>query len=194
VSPLPQRCTLQADEEATLPSSLLPSPWHSPLQLLSPSPLLLPTPLPLPLPSPIAVANAISHCRCGRHQPLPSLSLSRCHQPLPLPLPSPSAIAVSVSTGHCSCHLHRPSPSPSPSAISESCCLGMARIVFKQLKKNAHLILFCSDSGQRTNQSRMTDQASSGDCQHQHWAASSKQRAASGESGWQQGGSRGAAG
>ncbi len=36
----------------------------------------------------------------------------------------------------------------------------------------------------------MTDQASSGDGQHQHWAASSKNLAANGGSGWQQGGSR----
>jgi hypothetical protein len=36
----------------------------------------------------------------------------------------------------------------------------------------------------------MTDQVSSGDGQHQRWAASSKQRAASEGSGWQQGGSR----
>jgi hypothetical protein len=36
----------------------------------------------------------------------------------------------------------------------------------------------------------MTDQASSGDGQHQQWAASGKQQAASDGSGWQQGGSR----
>jgi hypothetical protein len=37
----------------------------------------------------------------------------------------------------------------------------------------------------------MTEQALSGDGQHQHWAASSKQQAANGGSGcWQQGGSR----
>ncbi len=36
----------------------------------------------------------------------------------------------------------------------------------------------------------MTDQASSGDGQHQRWAASGKQQAASGGSGWQQGGNR----
>jgi hypothetical protein len=36
----------------------------------------------------------------------------------------------------------------------------------------------------------MTDQASSGDGQHQRWAARGKQQAASGGSGWQQGGSR----
>ncbi len=36
----------------------------------------------------------------------------------------------------------------------------------------------------------MTDQALSGNGQHQHWAASSKQQAASGGSGWQQGGRR----
>ncbi len=36
----------------------------------------------------------------------------------------------------------------------------------------------------------MTDQASSGDGQHQHWEASGKQWAANGGSGWQQGGNR----
>jgi hypothetical protein len=36
----------------------------------------------------------------------------------------------------------------------------------------------------------MTDQVSSGNCQHQHWAESRKQQTASGGSGWQQGGSR----
>jgi hypothetical protein len=37
----------------------------------------------------------------------------------------------------------------------------------------------------------MTDQALSGNGQHQHWVASGKQQAASEGSGWQQGGSRG---
>jgi hypothetical protein len=36
----------------------------------------------------------------------------------------------------------------------------------------------------------MTDQALSGNGQHQHWVASVKQQAASGGSGWQQGGIR----
>jgi hypothetical protein len=36
----------------------------------------------------------------------------------------------------------------------------------------------------------MTDQASSGDGQHHRWVASGEQQAASGGSGWQQGGSR----
>jgi hypothetical protein len=36
----------------------------------------------------------------------------------------------------------------------------------------------------------MTDQALISDGQHQRWAASGKQQAASGGSGWQQGGSR----
>ncbi len=49
---------------------------------------------------------------------------------------------------------------------------------------------FCSDSGQRTDQSQMTDQALSGNGQHQCWAVSGEQQAASGGSGWQQGGSR----
>jgi hypothetical protein len=54
------------------------------------------------------------------------------------------AIAVSVTIGHCSCHLHWPSLSPLPSAISESCCLGAARIVFDQLMQRM-LTLFYFD-------------------------------------------------
>jgi hypothetical protein len=46
------------------------------------------------------------------------------------------------------------------------------------------------NSGQRTDQSRTTDQALSGNGQHQRWVASGKQRAANGGSDWQQGGSR----
>jgi hypothetical protein len=41
--------------------------------------------------------------------------------------------------------------------------------------KNAYLILFCSDSGRRIDQNRMTDQVSSGNGQQQHWVASGKQ-------------------
>ncbi len=59
---------------------------------------------------------------------------------------------------------------------------------------NAYLILFCSDSGQCTDKSRMTDQVTSGNGQHQHWVASGEYQANSEGSGWQQGGSRGAEG
>jgi hypothetical protein len=41
--------------------------------------------------------------------------------------------------------------------------------------KNAYLILFCSYSGRLIDQSRMTDQVSSGNGQHQRWAASGEQ-------------------
>jgi hypothetical protein len=60
-----------------------------------------------------------------------------CHQPLPLPLllPSPSAVAVSITIGHHNCHLHWPSLSLLLLAMSESFCLGAARIVFNQLKQ-----------------------------------------------------------
>ncbi len=159
ILPLPQCCTLPAHEVATLPLSLLPLLWPLPLQspLLSlspspsPSPSLSPSPLPLPsplpslspllspllflLPLPIAVAVAIGRYCCGCHCPLPPPSLSRCHQPLPLPSPLPSAIAISITVGHCRCHLHQPSSLPSPLAIAKSCCLGAARILFKQLKQ-----------------------------------------------------------
>jgi hypothetical protein len=136
VSPLPQHCTLLVHEEATLPLSLLPLLWPLPLQLPSPSPLpsLLPSLLPLLLPSSIAIAVAVAHCRCGCCQPLPLPSLLRCCLPLPLLSPLQLAIAVSVTVSHRSCRLCWPSPSSSQLAISESCCLGLARIVFKKFK------------------------------------------------------------
>ncbi len=88
------------------------------------------------LPLPLAI------CHCGCHQPSLPLSLLRCHQPSLLPLPSPSAIAVSVTIGHRSCHLHQASPSLLPLAISKSCCFGMARIVFDQLKQRMLTLFF----------------------------------------------------
>jgi hypothetical protein len=45
------------------------------------------------------------------------------------------AIAISITVGHRSCHLHWPSMSLLPSPIAESCCLGVARIVFKQFEQ-----------------------------------------------------------
>ncbi len=100
-----------------------------------------PLPSPLPLQLPIAVAVVLGHCRCGCRQPSLPPSLSRCHQPSlsPSPSPLPLAIAVSVTVSHRSCHCRRPSPSAITvamlSAISESFCLGTARIVFNQLKQ-----------------------------------------------------------
>ncbi len=167
---------MPAHEEATLPLSSSPLPWPLPLQSPLQSPLPLPTPSPLLLPLPIAVA--VSHCRCGRHRPLLPPSLLRCRQPLPLPLPLPlpSAIAVSLTIDHPSCHLHWPSLSPWPLAISESCCLGVARIVFNQLKQRMlTLFYFVWTVGGTLIKSRMTDQVSGGNGQHQCWAASSKQ-------------------
>ncbi len=193
-------CTLPAHEEATLPLSLLPLLWPSPLQSPLPSPSLSLTPSSLPLPSPIAVAVDVSHCCCGCRQPSPLPSLLHRHQLLPLLLlllsllPLPLAIAVFVIVGHCSCHLRWPLPSPLLSAISNRCCLGAARIVFDQFKQRMLNFLFWLDSGQRIDQSWMTDQMLSIDGQRQHWAASSEQWVASEGSGWQHGGRRGAAG
>jgi hypothetical protein len=58
-------------------------------------------------------------------------------------LPSAIAVAVALAIGHCCLHHRRPLQLPSPpaitvtmtSAISESCCLGTAKIVFDQLKQ-----------------------------------------------------------
>ncbi len=150
----------------------------------------------------ITIAVAVAHCRC--------------RQPLPLQLPStiaatisvasPSAIAITVAValavGHCRlCH-RRPSQLPSPLAITIIVAIGhfwellpwCGENCIRPIEaKNAHLVLFCLDSGRHTDQSRMTDQVSSGNGQHQCWAASSEQWVASEGSGWQKGGSRGAA-
>jgi hypothetical protein len=137
VLPLPQCCTFPAHEEATLPLSLLPLPWL--LSLQSPLPSLLPLLTPLPSPSLLPIAVAVGHCRCSCCQSLLPPSLLCCRRPSPMPLPLMSAIAVLVTVGQRRCHPCRPSPSPLPSplpsAISESCCLGVARIVFKQFKQ-----------------------------------------------------------
>ncbi len=133
----------------------------------------------------VAIAIAVAHCHCCR--------------PLPLRLPStiaaavsvasPSAIAVAVTLtlaiGHCRlCH-HRPLQLPSPLAITVTVAIGHFRELLPWRgkncirpieAKNAYLILFCLDSGRRTDQNRMTDQVLSGNGQHQRWAASGKHR------------------
>jgi hypothetical protein len=129
--PLPHCCTSPAHEEATLPLSLLPSPWPLPLRLpsLSLSPSLLMSP------QPIAIAVVVGHCCCSFHCPSLPPSLLRCRQPSLLPLTSPLAIAVSITVGNRSCHLHWPSPLPLSLPIAKSYCLGVARIVFEQFKQ-----------------------------------------------------------
>jgi hypothetical protein len=140
---------------------------------------------------------------------LPPITVAVSHLPLQLPstittavsvaLPPAIAIAVTLAIGHCCLRHHRPSQLPSPSGITVTIAVGH----FQELlpwrgkncirpieAKNAYLILYCSDSGRCTDQSRMTDQVSSSNGQHQRWSASGKQQAASGANGRQQGGSR----
>jgi hypothetical protein len=117
---------------------------------------------------------------------------------LPLQLPStiattlsvalPSAIAVAIAValpiGHCRLRHRWPLQLPSWLAITVTIAIshfqellpwhGENRIQTIETK-NAHLILFCLDSGQCTDQSQMTDQVSSGNGQHQRWAASDEQ-------------------
>jgi hypothetical protein len=84
-----------------------------------------------------------------------------------LPFPSPSAIAVAIAIGRHHCH-----------AVGhfQELLPWRGKNCIQPIKaKNAYLILFYSDSGQRIDQSRMTDQVSSGNGHHQHWAASGKQ-------------------
>ncbi len=149
----------------------------------------------------VAVAIAITHRHCRCHQSLPLRLPLTIAAAISVALPSAIAVAVALAVGHCRLHHRRPSQLPLPLAItiamplviSESCCLGTAKIVFNQLKQRM-LTLFCSDSRLCTDQSHMTDQVSSGDGQHRRWAASGKYQADSEGSGWQQRGSRGAEG
>jgi hypothetical protein len=65
-------------------------------------------------------------------------------------LPSAIAVAVALAVSHCRLHHRWPSQLPLPlaitiamlSAISESCCLGAARIVFNQLKQKMLTLLY----------------------------------------------------
>ncbi len=152
-----------------------------------------------------AIAVAVARRRCSRRWPLPLRLLSTIAAAVSVALlPAiPVAIAVALAGGHCClCH-HRPSQLPSPLAITITVAVGHFRellpwrcknCIWPIEAKNDYLNIFCLDSGRRIDLSRMTDQMSSGDGQHQHWAASGEQWASSEESGWQQGGSSGAAG
>jgi hypothetical protein len=99
------------------------------------------------LPSAIAVVDtlAVSHCHLHHRQPLQ--------------LPSPLAITITVAVGHFQEFLPW---------CSKNCIQPFEA-------KNAYLILLCSDSGRRIDQSRITYQVSSGNGQQQRWAASGKQ-------------------
>ncbi len=136
------------------------------------------------IPNSITIADAVAHCR--RHRPLllqlpPTIATA-------LSVVSPSAIAVAVAVtlaiGHCRLHHHWPLQLPSPLAITVTVPVGNFRELLPWRgknciqpieAKNANLISFCSDSGRRTDQSRMTDQVSSVNGQHQHWAVSGEQ-------------------
>ncbi len=131
----------------------------------------------------VTIAIAVAHCR--HRWPLPMRLLSTIAAAASVALPSAIAVAVTVTlaVGHCRLHHRRPSQFPSSLAIT----ITVAVSHFQELlpwhgenciqpveTKNAYLVLFCLDSGRRTDQSRMTDQVSSGNGQHQCWAGSSK--------------------
>jgi hypothetical protein len=91
----------------------------------------------------IAAAVAIAHsCRCCCW-PLPLRSPSTIAATISVVLPSAIADVNTLAVGHCRLRHRRPSQLPSLLAItvamllaiSESCCLGVARIVFDQLKQ-----------------------------------------------------------
>jgi hypothetical protein len=136
------------DDSVTIAAAVAHRRRHQPLPLRSPSTITAAVSVVLPpaIAITVAVALAVGHCRL-------------CHRQ-PLQLPSPLAITVTIAVGHFRELLHR---------RGENCIQPIEA-------KNANLILFCLDSGRRTDQSWMTDQVLSGNGQHQCWAASSKHR------------------
>ncbi len=149
----------------------------------------------------VAIAIFATHCGCRR--PLPLRLPLTITTAVSVALLSAIVIAIALAVGHCHLRHRRPTQLPSPSAITVAVAVSHFRVLLPWRgknciqpieAKNAYLILFCLDSGQCTEQSWMTDQVSSGDDQHQHWAASGKHQAASEGIGWQLGGGRGAAG
>jgi hypothetical protein len=120
----------------------------------------------LPLPWAIA-AVAVNHC-C-RHLCRVAVSHRCRHCPCRQTLPSlsSSAIAVAIAVGHHRCH-----------AIGHfrELLSWRGKNCIRPIKaKNAYLILFCWDSGQCIDQSRINYQVLSDDGQHQYWVASGKQ-------------------
>jgi hypothetical protein len=131
----------------------------------------------------VTIAVAVAHRRC--RQPLLLRLPSTIAAVVSIALPSAIAIAVTVALaiGHCRLRHRWPLQLPSMLAITVT----VAIRYFQELlpwhgknciqpieAKNAYLILFCLDSGWHTDQSRMTDQVSSGNGQHQRWVASGK--------------------
>ncbi len=123
--PLPQRCTLPAHEEATLPCvsccdghcrcchSNCNCPCCHCCHCNRRCRHCCHWPSPLPLPASVAVAVGHRHCcfccRCCR------CCHCDCRQPLPLPLPLAIAVAVAVDHHHCYCRHHWPLPLLLPS-------------------------------------------------------------------------------
>jgi hypothetical protein len=132
----------------------------------------------------VIIAVAVAH-HCRRRPLLLRLPLTiAAAVSVALPSAIAAAIAVTLAIGHCSLRHHWPLQLPSPLAITVTVAVGHFRELLPWRGKsciqpievkNAHLILFCSDSRRCTDQSRMTDQVSGGNGQHQHWAVSGEQ-------------------
>jgi hypothetical protein len=132
----------------------------------------------------VTIAVAVAHCCCRR--PFPLWLPSTIATAISVALPSAIAVAITFALAIGHCHLCHRSPLqlPYPLAITVTIAVSHFRELLSWRNenciqpieaKNAHLILFCSDSGQSTDQSWMTDQVSDGNGQHQRWAASGKQ-------------------
>ncbi len=133
----------------------------------------------------VAIAITVAH-RC-RRRPLPLWLPLTTATTVSVALPSAIAIAVAVTVAvavsHCRLRHQQPLQLPSLLAITITIAVSHFRELLPWCTKNciqpieaknAYLILFCSDSGWRTDQSRMTDQVSSSNGQHQRWVASGK--------------------
>ncbi len=124
----------------------------------------------------VTIAVAVAHRGCQRPLPLQLPSTIAATASVALPSAIAVAVAIALAVGHCRLHHRQPLQLPSPLAITVTVAVGHFRELLPWCgknciqpieAKNAHLSLFCLDSGRRTDQSRMTDQMSGGNGQHQ---------------------------
>ncbi len=134
----------------------------------------------------VVVAVAIAHCRYCCSQPLPLRLPSTIAAAISVAPPSAIVVTIALAISHCRCCHRWPLQLPLPSAItvpmllaiSESCCLGMARIVFNQLKQQMlTLFLFvCKVGGALIKAGWLTRcRAATANTSVGRWAASSEQ-------------------
>jgi hypothetical protein len=160
VSPLQKRCTSTPHEEATLPFVMVALAMAVTIAIVvaisvataDSIAIAVTIAIAVAIAVAVAVAIAIAHRCCQYCWPLPLQSPSTIAAAISVTLPSAIAVAITLAVGYCRLRHRRQSQLPLPSAItiamplaiSESCCLGAARIVFDQLKQRMLTLFYCA--------------------------------------------------